>query len=98
MDYIRELLSGNKQRLKNDEYNLDLTYITPRIIAMSYPASGIESFYRNPIGQVSKFLKENHGAKYLVFNLSGRTYNYEKFNKMVNFPKPFLFKKLMIRS
>ena len=49
MDFIREIISGKKNRFIQDKYNLDLTYITPRIIAMSYPASGIESLYRNPI-------------------------------------------------
>lgn len=42
MNYIREKISGKKNRLKQHNYNLDLTYITPRIIAMSYPASGLE--------------------------------------------------------
>ena len=49
MDYFREIVSGPKNRLINNNYNLDLTYITPRIIAMAFPASGFESFYRNPI-------------------------------------------------
>jgi phosphatidylinositol-3,4,5-trisphosphate 3-phosphatase/dual-specificity protein phosphatase PTEN len=49
MNFIREIISGKKNRLKEDSYNLDLTYITPRIIAMSYPASGIESVFRNPM-------------------------------------------------
>ena len=51
---------------------------------MSYPASGFESFYRNPISQVSKFLNHNHSINYMVFNLSGRKYDYNKFNKMVS--------------
>ena len=38
---IRKIVAGPKKRLKEDGYNLDLTYITPRIIAMSFPASGI---------------------------------------------------------
>jgi len=49
MNYIRGIISGKKNRFIQDKYNLDLTYITPRIIAMAYPASGIESLYRNPI-------------------------------------------------
>ena len=49
MNYIRGIISGKKNRLIDDKYNLDLTYITPRIIAMAYPASGVESLYRNPI-------------------------------------------------
>ena len=54
MDSIRKLVSGKRRRYVNDGYSLDLTYIVPdRIIAMSYPSSGFESMYRNPIGKVS---------------------------------------------
>ena len=81
MNIIREIISGKKYRFKNDDYNLDLTYITNRIIAMSYPASGFESIYRNPIGQVSKLLNEAHEINYFVINLSGRQYDISKFNK-----------------
>lgn len=53
MDSIRKLVSGNRRRFTEDNINLDLTYITPNIIAMSYPSNGLESFYRNPIERVS---------------------------------------------
>jgi len=52
MDKIRKLVSGNRQRFTEDNINLDLTYITPNLIAMSYPSSGFESVYRNPIEKV----------------------------------------------
>lgn len=52
MDFIREIVSGKKKRFKNGEFNLDLTYICPRIIAMSFPACGFESAYRNHIEDV----------------------------------------------
>ena len=59
---VREMVSQNKTRYRDGNYNLDLTYITPRIIAMSYPATKmIESTYRNSMSEVSKFLKEHHG-------------------------------------
>lgn len=83
MNYIRSFVSGKKVRFVNEEFNLDLTYITPRIIAMSYPASGLESIYRNPITEVSRFLKMNHNNHYLVFNLSNRYYDYTKFDNYV---------------
>ena len=53
MDSIRKLVSGNRRRFTEDNVNLDLSYITPQIIAMSYPSQGVESWYRNPIERVS---------------------------------------------
>ena len=41
MNFIREVVGGPKNRYKHDGYNLDLTYITKRIIAMAFPGSGI---------------------------------------------------------
>ena len=54
VESLRKLVSGNRRRFTDDEFSLDLTYITPnRLIAMSYPASGFESLYRNKIDKVS---------------------------------------------
>jgi phosphatidylinositol-3,4,5-trisphosphate 3-phosphatase/dual-specificity protein phosphatase PTEN len=39
MNIVRSLVSGNKMRIKDGDLDLDLTYITKRIIAMSFPAS-----------------------------------------------------------
>lgn len=83
MNYFRKLVSGKRNRYQEDEYDLDMTYITPRIIAMSFPASGVEKIYRNPIEKVAKFLDDKHGTHYLVFNFSDRTYNYSKFHDRV---------------
>jgi phosphatidylinositol-3,4,5-trisphosphate 3-phosphatase/dual-specificity protein phosphatase PTEN len=52
MDYIRTLVSGKKKRFVDRKYNLDLSYITPRIIAMAYPGSGLEVIFRNNIEAV----------------------------------------------
>ncbi|KAI3621455.1 ptenb protein [Moniliophthora roreri] len=68
-DYIRRLVSGNKARFKDDEFELDLVYLTPRLIIMGYPASGLESLYRNPRGEVKKFLEGRHGKGFWVWNL-----------------------------
>ena len=53
---IREKVSGSKNRYKVNGYNLDLTFVTTRIIAMAYPASGIEITYRNNINDVKFFI------------------------------------------
>ena len=51
---LRELVSGKKNRYKENGFNLDLTYVCNRIIGMSFPASGIEKTYRNDIQEVKK--------------------------------------------
>ncbi len=53
MDWLRKIVSGKRNRFKDDHYNLDVTYITPRILAMSFPASGLETMYRNNMSDVS---------------------------------------------
>lgn len=83
MNFLREMVSKNKVRFKDEDYNLDLTYITPRIIAMSFPALGFESMYRNKIKDVSRFLNQRHGQSYLVVNASDRNYDYRYFNNNV---------------
>ena len=65
-------MSGPKNRYKEDGYNLDLSYITPRIIAMAYPAEGFEKLYRNSIEAVAKLLNKKHGKNYQIINVSGR--------------------------
>jgi phosphatidylinositol-3,4,5-trisphosphate 3-phosphatase/dual-specificity protein phosphatase PTEN len=85
MDYIRTMVSGKKRRFTDRKYNLDLSYITPRIIAMAYPASGFQIVFRNNIEEVSKFLKERHRSNYMVINLSGKKYDNNKFDNRVSF-------------
>lgn len=41
MNIIRDIVSGNRKRTKDAEYNLDLSYVCPRLIAMSFPAEGL---------------------------------------------------------
>ena len=46
---VRRLVSKNKTRFQEDGYDLDLKYISPRIIAMDCTSEGLEEFYRNPM-------------------------------------------------
>lgn len=55
-----------RDRFVNEEFDLDLTYITERIIAMSFPATGMESTYRNSLKDVAKMLKTKHQENYMV--------------------------------
>ncbi|XP_032070023.1 phosphatidylinositol 3,4,5-trisphosphate 3-phosphatase TPTE2-like [Thamnophis elegans] len=65
----RRLVSENKRRYTRGGFDLDLTYVTARVIAMSFPSSGQQAFYRNPISEVAKFLDTKHEDHYKVYNL-----------------------------
>jgi len=41
-------------------YDLDLTYISERLIAMGYPSDGAEALYRNKYEDVRRFLDDFH--------------------------------------
>jgi len=81
---VRQLISQNKRRYQQDGFDLDLTYVTSRVIATSFPSSGIWSLYRNPIEKVAAFLDSKHKDKYKIYNLcSERTYDVVHFHNRV---------------
>ena len=53
MNYLRKLVSGKRNRIKCQNYDLDITYITKRVCGMSFPATGLERVYRNDINDVT---------------------------------------------
>jgi PTEN phosphatase family protein len=80
----RQLISQNKRRYQQDGFDLDLTYVTNRVIATSFPSSGLWAAYRNPIEKVARFLDTKHGDHYRVYNLcSEKTYNTAFFHDRV---------------
>lgn len=52
--------------MMEEGYELDLTYITERIIALSFPASCSEETYLHNLQDVTRMLKSKHGDNYLV--------------------------------
>ena len=74
-------MSRNEVRTNNhlhfpfqkDGFDLDLTYVTENVIAMSFPSSGSQSMYRNPIGEVARFFKLKHRGKFRIYNLCSKS-------------------------
>ncbi|KAF7244272.1 putative tyrosine-protein phosphatase auxilin [Varanus komodoensis] len=59
---------------------LDISYITSRIIVMSFPGEGVELGFRNHIDDVRTFLDSRHPDHYTVFNLSPKSYRTTRFH------------------
>ena len=72
---VRALVSKKKHRMREDGFDLDLTYVTPRIIAMGIPSVDYQKVYRNRIEDVESFLNKRHGASYKVYNLCSEMRN-----------------------
>lgn len=81
---LRSLVSKKKLRYQKDGFDLDLSYITDRIIAMGFPSEGSEGLFRNPLPEVYRLLETKHKDHYKVYNLcSERTYNTNIFHRRV---------------
>ncbi|XP_067890814.1 tensin-1 isoform X4 [Heterodontus francisci] len=71
--------------------DLDLTYITERIISVSFPTGVEEQGYRANLKEVAQMLMSKHGENYLLFNLSEQRHDINKLNpKVVDFGWPDL--------
>ena len=69
LNIVKSLVSQDKTRCCYDGFDLDLTYITTRIIAMGFPSTSIEGIYRNSMEEVKKFFATRHPNHYKVYNL-----------------------------
>ncbi|XP_061860709.1 tensin-1 isoform X11 [Colius striatus] len=70
---------------------LDLVYITERIIAVSYPSAAEEQSFCSNLREVAHMLKSKHGDNYVLFNLSERRHDISKLHpKVLDFGWPDL--------
>ncbi|CAK7323004.1 unnamed protein product [Dovyalis caffra] len=67
--YIRNWVSKHRRRMLVAGYDLDMSYITGHILAMSFPAERMRAMYRNPLWQVKSVLDMRHGDHYKIYNL-----------------------------
>ena len=83
----RHLVQQQKRCFRDGNFDLDLTYVSvpkmekgnKRLIAMGFPATGIESFYRNKYEDVERMLTFYHKDRYRVYNLcKEKKHQYDK--------------------
>ncbi|XP_026977580.1 tensin-1 isoform X1 [Sagmatias obliquidens] len=78
-------------RAAEDCCELDLVYVTERIIAVSFPSTANEENFRSNLREVAQMLKSKHGGNYLLFNLSERRPDITKLHaKVLEFGWPDL--------
>ncbi|XP_013767209.1 tensin-1 isoform X2 [Pundamilia nyererei] len=72
-----------------ESYELDLIYITERIISVSFPSNVEEQSYAANLREVASMLRSKHGNNYLLFNLSEKRYDISQLNpKVLDFGWP----------
>uniref|UniRef100_A0AAZ3QGQ3 Tensin 1 n=1 Tax=Oncorhynchus tshawytscha TaxID=74940 RepID=A0AAZ3QGQ3_ONCTS len=67
----------------DENYEVDLVYITERIISVSFPSGAEERSYTSNIKEVASMLASKHGEHYLLLNLSEQRNDITKLNHKV---------------
>lgn len=84
---IKSIVSKEKCRFEYEDFSLDLTYVTERIIAMGFPSDDLDQIYRNSVVDVKRFFTKRHTKKYKVYNLcSEREYQENTFENQGYYP------------
>ena len=81
---LKRLVSKQKRRLQDENFDLDMSYITQRVIAMGFPSVGCETIYRNALPDVLQFFHEKHNDQVKIYNLcleKDRIYSKDIFSK-----------------
>ena len=75
---FKRLVSKQKRRFQDSDFDLDMSYITEKVIAMGFPSTGMQTLYRNSLSDIIKFFKTKHNDIVKVYNLcieKDRIYN-----------------------
>ncbi|XP_048200744.1 tensin-1 isoform X9 [Perognathus longimembris pacificus] len=88
---LQPIRNMSVSRTVEDSCELDLVYVTERIIAVSFPSTANEDNFRSNLREVAHMLKSKHGGSYLLFNLSERRPDITKLHtKVLEFGWPDL--------
>ena len=75
---FKRIVSKQKRRYQDSTFDLDMSYITEKVIAMGYPSTGMETLYRNSLADITKLFSVRHNNDVKVYNLcleKDRIYN-----------------------
>ena len=67
-NFFKRKVSKKKRRIQTDDFDLDMSYITERVIGMGFPATGWQTVYRNSLKDLKSYLDKYHG-EYKIYNL-----------------------------
>ena len=84
--FMKQLVSKDKTRFCYDGFDLDLTYITTRIIAMGYPSTNLEGLFRNKLDDVKGFFITRHPEHHKIYNLCEERKYKDYFDKQGYYP------------
>uniref|UniRef100_A0A3B5BDF9 Tensin-like n=2 Tax=Stegastes partitus TaxID=144197 RepID=A0A3B5BDF9_9TELE len=76
-------MSQSVVQAMEESYEVDLVYITERIISVSFPAAAEDPSYNANLKEVATMLRSKHGENYLMLNLSERRNDLSKLNHKV---------------
>ncbi|XP_055086550.1 tensin-1 isoform X3 [Periophthalmus magnuspinnatus] len=81
--------SGSLLQALEESVELDLLYITERIISVSFSSSVEEPSYAAHLREVASMLRSKHGHNYLLFNLSEKRFDISQLHpKVLDFGWP----------
>jgi cyclin G-associated kinase len=65
--------------------DLDMNYITSRLIVMSTPTEGIESAaFGNNADLIKEAIESKHGRNYRIYNMSTKTFRKDRFSQVID--------------
>ncbi|XP_077515757.1 focal adhesion protein tensin isoform X7 [Amblyomma americanum] len=64
-------------------FAMDVTYVTEKIIVVTFPEGGLDTTYRSNLKEVTRMLRTKHGNKYTVFNLSEKRHDLARLNSQI---------------
>eukprot|EP01023_Acetabularia_acetabulum_P050073 TRINITY_DN5384_c0_g1_i1.p1 TRINITY_DN5384_c0_g1~~TRINITY_DN5384_c0_g1_i1.p1 ORF type:complete len:553 (+),score=81.58 TRINITY_DN5384_c0_g1_i1:162-1820(+) len=68
-NFVRRIVSKGKRRFVQNGFDLDLAYVTDRIISTSFPATGTQALFRNSMNEFAAFMRMYHAENFRVYNL-----------------------------